>query len=221
MNAANSALDVIIMVHEGGHAVHSFLTKDLRLTAYKNVPSEVAELASKSMELLSMKYWERYYPENEDLVRAKREYLESRLSRLSWIATIDSFQHWIYENPDHSREDRKNKWIELGERFGTGLIDWSGYEDGRNYSWHKQLHLFEIPFYFIEYGFSQLGALGVWKNSLTNEKEAVQQYKEALSLGHTRDIKSIYRTAGVEFDFSAGNIKSLANHIIQFLKEIK
>ena len=221
MNAANSARDVITMVHEGGHAIHSFLTKDLELTAYKSFPSEVAELASMSMELLSMKYWDVYYSNEDDLKRAKQEHLESILMVLPWIATIDAFQHWIYENPSHTREERKSKWDELNKRFGTGLTDWNGYEESRDYAWHKQLHLFEVPFYYVEYGFSQLGALGVWKNSREDEKLAIEQYKKGLSLGYTRDIKQIYKTAGVEFDFSGNYINNLAGNILDYLTMLK
>ncbi|OIQ36234.1 MAG: oligoendopeptidase F [Crocinitomix sp. MedPE-SWsnd] len=220
MNAAGSARDVITMVHEGGHAVHSFLTKDLELTSFKSFPSEVAELASMSMELLSMKYWETYYTSDDDLKRAKKEHLESILMVLPWVATIDAFQHWIYENPTHSRDERTAKWLELGKRFGTGLTDWDGYEDARDYSWHKQLHLFEVPFYYIEYGFSQLGALGVWKNALENESGAIEKYKAGLSLGYTEDIKTIYKTAGVQFDFSSSNIKSISEMIVNQLEKI-
>jgi len=220
MNAAGSDRDVITMVHEGGHAIHSFLTKDLELTSYKSFPSEVAELASMSMELLSMNYWEIFYTTEDDLKRAKKEHLESILMVLPWIATIDAFQHWIYENPKHTRAERKTKWLEISSRFGTGLTDWTGYENGRSYSWHKQLHLFEVPFYYIEYGFAQLGALGVWKNALQNEKKAVEDYKKGLAVGYTKDIKSIYKTAGVEFDFSEGNIKSLAEVALNYLQKL-
>lgn len=220
MNAAGSDRDVITMVHEGGHAIHSFLTKDLALTSYKSFPSEVAELASMSMELLSMKYWEIFYSNADDLTRAKKEHLESIIMVLPWIATIDAFQHWIYENPKHTRDERKNKWLEISKRFGTGLTDWTGYESARDYSWHKQLHLFEVPFYYIEYGFAQLGALGVWKNALENETTAIHKYKAGLSLGYTEDIKSIYQTAGVSFDFSPENIKQLANVTLKYLENL-
>ncbi len=217
MNAANSSRDVITMVHEGGHAVHSFLSKDLELTAYKNFPSEVAELASMSMELLTMKYWEIFYPEFSELNRARQEHLESILMILPWIAQIDAFQHWIYENPKHRRDERKNCWKELTTRFGTGLTDWSGYETALDYSWHKQLHLFEVPFYYIEYGFSQLGALGIWSNSLKDEKSAVKQYKDGLALGYTRDIRTVYNAAGVEFEFSEARIKAVAKDVTSYL----
>jgi oligoendopeptidase F len=168
-----------------------------------------------------MKYWEEFYGTGDDLNRAKKEHLESILMVLPWVATIDAFQHWIYENPAHTREERKAKWLDLGKRFGTGLTDWSGYEDARDYSWHKQLHLFEVPFYYIEYGFSQLGALGVWNNALSNEKEAIEKYKAGLSLGYTKDIKSIYKTAGVEFDFSSKNIQRISEMLTSQLDEIK
>ncbi|MBD3637890.1 MAG: M3 family oligoendopeptidase [Crocinitomicaceae bacterium] len=219
MNAAGTARDVITMIHEGGHAVHSFLTKDLELTAYKSFPSEVAELASMSMELLSMKYWEEFYDNDDDLKRAKKEHLESIIMVLPWVATIDAFQHWIYENPQHTREERKLQWNILNKRFGTGLTDWIGYEEARDYAWHKQLHLFEVPFYYIEYGFSQLGALGVWKNSLEDEKKAIEQYKGGLSLGYTKDIKSIYDKAGVKFDFSAAYIEEISDMIVAQLEK--
>lgn len=221
MNAAGSARDVITMVHEGGHAVHSFLSKDLELTAYKSFPSEVAELASMSMELISMKYWESFYESGEDLNRAKKEHIESILMVLPWVATIDAFQHWIYEHPKHTREERKNQWLELGKRFGTGLMDWTGYEDARDYSWHKQLHLFEVPFYYIEYGFSQLGALGVWKNAIQDEQQAIERYKAGLALGYTKDIKSIYNEAGVKFDFSSETIKDISGMLVEQLETIK
>ncbi|UKN02586.1 M3 family oligoendopeptidase [Paracrocinitomix mangrovi] len=220
MNAAGSSRDVITMIHEGGHAVHSFLTKDLNLTSYKSFPSEVAELASMSMELLSMKYWEVFYDQEDELKRAKKEHLEDIIMVLPWVATIDAFQHWIYENPEHTREQRKSQWLKLSDRFGTGLTDWDGYEQARDYAWHKQLHLFEVPFYYIEYGFSQLGALGVWKNSLADEKKAVDQYKGGLALGYTKDIKSIYSEAGVKFDFSSGYIKELSEMLVDQLNKI-
>ena len=139
---------------------------------------------------------------------------------LPWVATIDAFQHWIYENPGHTREERKTQWNELSKRFGTGMTDWSGYENTRDFAWHKQLHLFEVPFYYIEYGFSQLGALGVWKNSLEDEQKAIEQYKGGLSLGYTKDIKNIYSTAGVKFDFSASYIKDLSEMIVDQLEQI-
>lgn len=219
MNAASSTRDVETMVHEGGHAVHSFLSKDLELSAFKNCPSEVAELASMSMELISYDGQDEFYRTPEDFNRAKEEHLEGIIKILPWIATIDKFQHWIYTHPAHTSEERKTYWLELSKEFGTGMVDWSGFENIRAYTWQKQLHLFEVPFYYIEYGMAQLGALAVWKNYISNKQKAVQQYKEALSLGYTKTIGDIYKTAGIEFNFSAAYIKKLMEFVKSQLTE--
>lgn len=214
MNAASSTRDVETMVHEGGHAVHSFLSKDLELAAFKNCPSEVAELASMSMELISYDGQDEFYKKPEDLKRAKVEHLEGIIKILPWIATIDKFQHWLYTNPTHTAAQRKNYWIELSKEFGTGMVDWTGLEHIQAYTWQKQLHLYEVPFYYIEYGMAQLGALAVWRNFLNNKQQAVGQYKQALALGYTKPIGEIYKTAGISFDFSAPYIRSLM-HFVQ------
>jgi oligoendopeptidase F len=220
MNAASSTRDVETMVHEGGHAVHSFLSKDLELAAFKNCPSEVAELASMSMELISYDGQDEFYRTPEDFKRAKEEHLEGIIKVLPWIATIDKFQHWIYTHPEQTAEERKAYWVTLSKEFGTGLVDWSGYEHVQAYTWQKQLHLFEVPFYYIEYGMAQLGALGVWRNFLTDKSKAVEQYKEALSLGYTKPIGDIYNTAGVEFNFSDTYIKSLMEFVKSELNKL-
>lgn len=220
MNAASSTRDVETMVHEGGHAVHSFLSKDLELAAFKNCPSEVAELASMSMELISYDGQDEFYRTPEEFKRAKEEHLEGIIKILPWIATIDKFQHWIYTHPTHTADERKAYWIELSKEFGTGMVDWSGYEHIQAYTWQKQLHLFEVPFYYIEYGMAQLGALGVWRNFLNDKKKAVTQYKEALSLGYTKPIGDIYNAAGVEFNFSASYIKSLMEFVKSELQKL-
>jgi len=215
MNAASSTRDVETMVHEGGHAVHSFLSKDLELAAFKNCPSEVAELASMSMELLSYDGQDEFYPNKVDFNRAKEEHLEGIIKILPWIATIDKFQHWIYSNPSHTAQERKDYWLQLSKDFGTGMVDWSGYENIQAYTWQKQLHLYEVPFYYIEYGMAQLGALAVWRNYLNNKAKAIAQYKEALSLGYTKTIGEIYKTAGIEFNYTENYIKEL----MAFVKE--
>ncbi len=212
MNAVGAQRDLVTMVHEAGHAVHSFLSRDLELTGYKNLPSEVAELASMSMELLTMEGWNEFYNE-ADLKRAKKDQLETILMILPWIAQIDEFQHWIYENPKHSVEERTAKWLSLGQEYGANLTDWTGYEATRAISWQRQMHLFEVPFYYIEYGFAQLGAIGVWKNSLSSFDTAIANYKEALKLGYTRSIPEIYETAGVSFQFSREYIKEIAGFL--------
>lgn len=220
MNAAGAQRDVVTMVHEGGHAVHSFLSKDLPLTAFKNLPSEVAELASMSMELLSMEHWHLFYKNEDELKRAKKEQLVGVLKVLPWIATIDAFQHWIYENPTHTREERKAKWIGLQEDYANPFVDWSEFEDNKNFAWHRQLHLFEVPFYYIEYGIAQLGAIGVWKNAMENKEKALADYKAALALGYTKDIPSIYETANLKFDFSSSTIHELVGFVKDQLSKL-
>jgi len=213
MNAAGAHRDVVTMVHEGGHAVHSFLSRDLELTGFKSLPSEVAELASMSMELLTMDQWNRFYSNADDLKRSKKEQLESILKVLPWIATIDAFQHWIYTNPTHTTEERTAYWLELGKRYGTGMVDYTDYEYAKESSWHRQLHLFEVPFYYIEYGIAQLGALGVWRNFKLDPKTALADYKKALALGYTKSIPAIYKTAGLQFDFSKVTVAELTEFV--------
>ena len=220
MNAVGAQRDLVTIVHEAGHAVHSFLSRDLKLTGFKNLPSEVAELASMSMEMLTMNYWDLFYSNTDDLNRAKREQLEGILKILPWIAQIDAFQHWVYENVNHSIEERYTQWKKLSSDYGTGLTDWSGYEDMLETSWQRQMHLFEVPFYYIEYGIAQLGALGVWKNSIEDYGRAVENYTEALKLGYSKSIPEIYQVANVKFDFSEGYLKSLADFIKEELGKI-
>jgi oligoendopeptidase F len=221
MNAASSTRDVETMVHEGGHAVHSFLSKDLELSAFKSCPSEVAELASMSMELISYDGQDEFYRNPADFNRAKQEHLEGIIRILPWIATIDKFQHWLYTNPTHTAAERKQYWVDLSREFGTGMVDWTGLEDIQAYTWQKQLHLYEVPFYYIEYGIAQLGALAVWRNYRHNKQEALQQYKNALSLGYTRPIGEIYKAAGIEFNFSKEYIMELMSFVKAELDQLK
>jgi oligoendopeptidase F len=220
MNAAGAQRDLVTMVHEGGHAVHSFLSRDLELTGFKSLPSEVAELASMSMELITMQEWSHFYASEDDHRRARKEQLESILKVLPWIATIDAFQHWIYTHPEHTSEERTEQWLGLGKRFGTGMIDYSGYEGVRESGWQRQLHLYEVPFYYIEYGIAQLGALGVWRNFRENKEKAIEQYKNALKLGYTKSIPAIYETAGLRFDFSKENVGQLAEMLREELHQL-
>lgn len=213
MNATGNLRDVETLVHEAGHAIHSFQMAPLSLNAFKNTPSEVAELASMSMELLSMDGWHHYFSDEELLNRAKCEQLEGILGTLPWIATVDAFQHWVYENPNHTQEERKAAWIFQQERFSSGLVDYSGFENAKAYAWHKQLHIFEVPFYYIEYGFAQLGAIGIWKNYHTDKKQALEGYQSFMKLGYTESIPTIYENAGVKFEFSSGYIKELMNFV--------
>jgi oligoendopeptidase F len=218
MNAVGSLRDLVTMVHEGGHAIHSFLCKDLKLNDFKNVPSEVAELASMSMELISMQYWQEFFKNDVDFERAKMEQMDDILRTLPWVAAIDKFQHWLYCNHSHSAEERKQAWVKIYDEFGGKHTDWTGYEDNKAYLWQKQLHLFEVPFYYIEYGFAQLGAIAIWRNYLQNGNKAVEQYKNALSLGYTKSIAQIYEAAGIKFDFSEQWISELSDFVRKQMK---
>ena len=221
MNSANSFRDMITMIHEGGHAVHTFISSDLELNGFKNVPSEVAELASMSMELITMDYWNEFFENEDDLKRAKKEHLEDIIMIFPWIAMIDKFQHWLYLNPENTSSERETEWSNLTDDFGNKIINWDGFSETRKTLWQKQLHLFEVPFYYIEYGMAQLGAIAIWKNYSEDPEKTINQYLAALKLGYTKPVKEIYETAGISFDFSKENIKSIAEFIQLKLKELE
>jgi oligoendopeptidase F len=220
MNATSTLRDMTTIMHEGGHAVHNFLTKDLELNDFKSPPMEVAELASMSMELISMDHWDIFFSNASELKRAKREHLEDLIETLPWVATIDKFQHWIYENPSHSVEDRKANWVKTYDRFADTVTNWSGLEEGKKYLWQKQLHLYEVPFYYIEYGMAQLGAIAVWRNFKKDNQQGLKGYMNALSLGYMRTIPEIYNAAGIKFDFSKAYIKELMDFVREELEKI-
>jgi oligoendopeptidase F len=213
MNSANTFRDLTTMVHEGGHAVHTFISADLKLNDFKHVPSEVAELASMSMELISMDKWDAFFDNEEDLKRAKRDQLIDVLKTLPWVAVVDQFQHWIYTNPEHSATEREVAWKQTFEPFGNNFADWTSLDDSLGNLWQKQLHIFEIPFYYIEYGIAQLGAIAIWKNYKENPDKGLTMYLDALKLGYTKPINEIYGTAGIKFDFSADYVKELVTLI--------
>jgi oligoendopeptidase F len=211
MNATGSMEDLETMMHEGGHAVHSFLVHPLRLNVYRQTPSETAELASMSMELLSMAAYPHFFGNDEDKHGACHEQIQRALGVLPWIACIDAFQHWMYTHPGHSRNERSHAWKELLQQYTSPVVDWRGLEEWLDYQWQGQLHLFEMPFYYIEYGFAQIGALGVWRNSTTDPAKGLTAYREALALGNTVSINEVYRQAGVPFDADHAYLEELAN----------
>ncbi|MBI5373424.1 MAG: M3 family oligoendopeptidase [Sphingobacteriales bacterium] len=213
MNAAGTLDDVTTMVHEGGHAIHSFLAHELELNGFKEYPTEIAEVASMSMELFSMGHWQVFFTDSEELKRAKEQQLERVITIFPWIATIDKFQHWAYENPGHTETERADKWLEILDEFSSPVIDFSGLEEYRRYSWHRQLHLFEVPFYYIEYGIAQLGAIGLWQQYKQNPENAVGNYINALRLGGTRTLPELFKAAGLQFDFSPNAIKALMGFV--------
>ena len=219
MNAVGSQRDLVTMVHEGGHAVHSFLSRDLAMTEFKSTPSEVAELASMAMELLSMDHWDVFYNDAADLKRAKLEQLEKALETLPWVASIDKFQHWIYTT-EHTAQQRKEKWLTISSELGNQILDWEGNENVHANLWQKQLHLYEVPFYYVEYGMAQLGAIAMWRSYKQLGEQGLDNYMDALKLGYTKTIGEIYETAGIKFDFSASYVKELADFIKDELEKL-
>ena len=220
MNAASQMSDVTTMVHEAGHAVHSFLAHPLELNGFKEYPTEMAEVASMSMELFTMDHWQTFFDNEEDLKRAKRHQLERTITIFPWIATIDKFQHWIYENPQHTIEERNEAWMNILSEFTSSAVDFSGLDMYRQTSWQRQLHLFEVPFYYIEYGIAQLGAIGMWKQYKADPNKALENYTHALSLGGTKTLPQLYAAAGLPFDFSPETIKDLMLFVKQELDAI-
>jgi len=220
MNSAGTFRDLTTMVHESGHAVHTFISANLELNEFKHLPSEVAELASMSMELISMDQWDKFFNKNEDLIRAKKDQLIDVFKTLPWVAVVDQFQHWIYTNPNHSTEERTEAWKKIFEPFGNNFANWSEHRYALENLWQKQLHIFELPFYYIEYGIAQLGAIAVWKNYKNNPQEGLRKYLDALKLGYTKTIKEIYETAGIEFNFSTDYVKELADFVQKELDKL-
>jgi oligoendopeptidase F len=221
MNAAGTLDDVTTMVHEGGHAIHSFLSHPLELNGFKEYPTEIAEVASMTMELFSMDHWDVFFTDSVELTRAKEQQLERVITIFPWIATIDKFQHWIYENPSHTPAQRKEVWMSILNEFSSPLIDFTGLEEFRTYHWQRQLHLYEVPFYYIEYGIAQLGAIGLWQQYKKDPEQAIENYLKALSLGGTRTLPELFAAAGLQFDFSASTISSLMQFVQAELSKIK
>jgi len=220
MNATSTLRDMVTLLHEGGHAVHSFLMNDLKLNDFKNPPSEVAELASMSMELITLDHWDIFFDNEEELKRAKTEHLEGIIETLPWVATIDKFQHWIYENPEHTVKERTKAWNDILDDFSDSITDYSGLEKFKDNLWQKQLHLYEVPFYYIEYGMAQLGAIAVWKNYKDNPEKGLASYMKALKIGYTKSIPEIYEAAEIKFDFSKKNISELMNFVKEEMNKL-
>lgn len=207
MNAVGLQRDVETILHEAGHAFHALATRGEDLYAYRGAPIEFCEVASMAMELLAAPHLEVFYSE-ADAKRARRVHLEGIVGVFPWIATVDAFQHWVYTHPDHTRSERRAAWQALMDRYG-GDVDWSGHESARANLWHKQLHIFLYPFYYVEYGIAQLGALQVWANSRRDPVRALADYKAGLALGGSRPLPELFSQAGCRFDFSRETLKPL------------
>jgi oligoendopeptidase F len=211
MNAVGLDGDVRTLLHEGGHAFHALASRGEPLAAYRESPIEFCEVASMAMELLCARDLGAFY-DAVDAGRSCRQQLEGIVLILPWIATVDAFQHWIYTHPGHSRAERRTAWTAILDRFG-GDVDWSGYEEARASSWHRQLHIFLYPFYYVEYGIAQLGALGIWRRSLTDRPGAVADYRRALALGGARPLPALFAAAGIPFAFAESTIAPLMDTI--------
>lgn len=198
------------LLHESGHAVHTFLCRDEMLSSYRGTTAEFAETASMSMELFGGEYLDEIYDE-EDARRVRVDKLESLINLFPWVAKVDRFQHEIYQEPP-SADTRRETWHQLNDRF-AGIVDWSGYEDYRDYSWHSQLHVFQYPFYYVEYGIAQLAAVQLWQRFLEDKQQALDDYKRALSLGGSRPLPELFEEAGLEFDFSERTIEPIAEFL--------
>ena len=218
MNAAGLQGDLETMIHEAGHAFHSLYCGHLELIHERDYPIEFAEVASMSMELLTQPGWSRFY-DDEKANRARRTHLDGVVFLLPWIATIDSFQHWIYANPGHSREERAQVWLSIRDRFGSNM-DWNGHSDFRELSWQQQGHLYGVPFYYIEYGIAQLGSLQLWKTHTSDPEKALVNYAKAMTLGNTKSLPELFSAAGLKLGFDEGHFYSLLGEVGSALEKL-
>ena len=219
MNSVGVQRDVETLLHEAGHAFHAMASQNEPLHSYRHAPIEFCEVASMAMELLGSEFLEEFYNE-EEARRARIAHLEGIVFVFPWIATVDAFQHWLYLNPNHSIEERDKAWSNLIDRFG-GNVDWTNYESAKAKLWHKQLHIFLHPFYYIEYGIAQLGALQVWANSKNNSSKALADYKAALALGGSRPLPKLFEHCNIRFDLSRNTVAPMADLLRKELNNLK
>lgn len=208
MNAVGLDSDVRTLLHEGGHAFHALACQEEPLLDYRHTPIEFCEVASMSMELLGGEHLDVFYDE-EARQRSVIMHLEDIVHVLAWVAQVDAFQHWMYAHPTHTAGERNQTWIDLHRRFSGETVSWQGHEEVLAHSWHRQLHIYEVPLYYIEYGIAQLGALQLWLNSRQDYERVVTQYQQALALGGSRPLPELFEAAGIRFDFSAQTIEPL------------
>ncbi len=207
MNAVGLQRDVETLLHEAGHAFHALASRQEPLEAYREAPIEFCEVASMAMELLAADHLEEFYS-SADADRARAVHLEGVVDVFPWIATIDAFQHWLYTHPGHTRVERRAAWLEIRGRFG-GEVDWAGLDDAHANLWHKQAHIFLNPFYYVEYGIAQIGALQIWLNARQDRPSALKAYRRGLALGGSRPLPELFAAAGCRFDFTAPALRPL------------
>jgi oligoendopeptidase F len=218
MNAAGLQGDLETMIHEAGHAFHSIYCSHLELIGERGYPIEFAEVASMSMELMTQEHWSEFYDE-EGANRAKMGHLEGVIFLLPWIATIDSFQHWIYSNPEHTREERARVWNSIRDRFGSNM-NWGEYTKFRDVSWQQQGHLFGVPFYYVEYGIAQLGALQLWRTQRKDPEKALSDYSNAMRLGNTKTLPELFTAADIKLGFDERHLSSLIQEVRTAMAEL-
>lgn len=219
-NAAGVHGDVTTLLHEGGHAFHTLQCRANPMVWYRHATMEFCEVASMSQELLGNGQLDVFYKNPEDARRAMFEQLERTVDIFPWVAVVDAFQHWIYTNPRHSQKERYDKWLELSGRFEARL-DWSGLDPAvRANAWHRQLHIFEVPFYYIEYAIAQLGALQIYRRFKDDPRVAVDKYLSALKLGGSVGPKSLFDAAGIQFDFSYDMVARLMAMVEEEMAEL-
>lgn len=221
MNATGTPRDVTTLIHEGGHAVHNFLMQRQPLAAYRSADKEAAELASMGMELLTMDQWSVFYSDEESLRQAQLEHLQKILTFFPWAMVVDQFQHWMYENPNHTAEERKLKFLELSREMSHHGVDTRGIDHFLAVRWMLQPHIFEVPFYYIEYVIAQLGALELWQDYQQDPEATITRFKQALSLGSSASLPEVYEYAGLHFDLSEARLKRLITHLHHSIESLK
>jgi oligoendopeptidase F len=219
MNAVGLDDDVRTLLHESGHAFHAYLCAHEPLVDYRHAPMEFCEVASMSMELMANDHLDVFYTP-ADARRSVVEFLEGVVTTLAWVAVIDAFQHWLYENPGHSACERSQAWLRCHRQLSGDVLDWSGLENERTSLWHRQLHIFEVPFYYIEYGIAQLGALQLWRQFRKDPQAAVANYKKALALGGSRPLPELFQAMGIRFDLSREMMVPLLADVRALWKEL-
>ena len=207
MNAAGQFDDVTTMVHEGGHAIHSFLSHDLELHGFKEYPTEIAEVASMSMELFSMDHWQVYFDNDDELTGQKSSNWKESLPFFPGSLPLINFNIGYMKTLIIPMSERTEMWLQIMDEFSSPVIDFSGLEEYRLYSWQRQLHLFEVPFYYIEYGIAQLGAIGLWQQYKKDPDAAINNYIKALDLGGTRTLPELFEAAGLAFQLFSTTYK--------------
>lgn len=209
MNSACTDRDIYTLLHESGHSFHQFALADQPIFPYRDVPAEFAEVASMSMELIGMSNLKPFYGNDREAIeRSTIGELEDVIWLFPWVASVDSFQHRLYNFPEHTASDRSDIWTEIMDRYDAG-VDYTGLEAVRRNLWQKQLHIFECPFYYIEYGIAQIGALQVWANFKKDPKKAIDDLFRAESLGSSRPVKELFEAANIKFDFSPRTLEPL------------